>query len=256
MHPVAFKIGEFTIYYYGLMMVVAYLVVIALMWFTRKYEGFDMNLALDCTIYSIIGGVIGARLVYVVLNLGQYLKSPLHIINVREGGLSWHGALLGAFVGLVILSRTKGASLGKLTDFTAVHGTIALAIGRIGCFLNGCCYGKVCELPWAVEFKGAGLHGTRHPTQLYECFLMLILFAILLWWWRRKRFDGELTMAMFAGYGVIRFIVEFFRENTPDQYLWGTSLSLAQYFSLLLIVVFTAAILIKGKRTNSTPNSP
>ncbi|MFP4498092.1 MAG: prolipoprotein diacylglyceryl transferase [Vulcanimicrobiota bacterium] len=249
MHPVALKIGNFTIYFYGLMMVVAYIVVLLVMKSTRQIEKFDMDTALDCSIYAIIGGVIGSRLLYVFLNFKDYLEKPLQILNVREGGLSWHGALIGGFIALLMLAAKKKMPVWKLSDFTSVHVTVALAIGRIGCFLNGCCYGKLTDCPLGVEFKSAHIEGLRHPTQLYESALLIVTFFILLWWWKRKKFDGEMTLAMFGTYGVIRLIVEFFRYNTPDQYPGASPLSLAQLFSILLILGCTAAIIYFRKKT-------
>ncbi len=248
MHPIAFKIFGFTVYFYGVMMVVAYGVVLFVIRYTRKYENMDLDTAIDSTIYAIIGGVIGARLLYVILNLKEYEDSLWHVLNVREGGLSWHGAIIGGYLALYILSRAKKIPYGKISDFIAVHSTLALAIGRIGCFLNGCCYGKECSLPWAVEFKAAGVLGHRHPTQLYECFMLLIAFFVLLRWWKHKKFSGEMTMAMLLSYGIIRFIVEFFRYNTPNQYLFGGPLSLAQYVSILLVTISSIVIYWGRKR--------
>ncbi|MCD4783315.1 MAG: prolipoprotein diacylglyceryl transferase [Candidatus Eremiobacteraeota bacterium] len=247
MHPIAFKIGSFPIYFYGVMMVVAYVAVLLVMRFTRKFEGFSYDQAIDVTIFAIAGGVIGARLFYVALNLSVFIKSPLHIFFLREGGLSWHGALLGGLLGMLALHIFKKMPLGKICDFASVHIILGLAIGRIGCFLNGCCYGKITDVPWAVEFKGANLAGLRHPTQLYESFLLVITFLFMLWWWKRKKFDGEMTMLMFASYGAIRFFVEFFRSNTPNQYPRGSTLSLAQYFSLALFSIFTTIVIVKRK---------
>ena len=248
MHPIAFKIGNFPIYFYGVMMVAAYLTVLILVKFTHKFEGFTVEEAVDITIYAVAGGVIGARIFYAFLNFGKFIKAPLHVFFVREGGLSWHGGLMGAFIALLIFSKLKKVSLGKVCDYAAVHSVIALAVGRIGCFLNGCCYGKECSVPWAVEFKGANLPGLRHPTQLYESFMLIAAFLFLIWWWKRKKFNGEMTMIMFILYGIIRFIVEFFRENTPDQYLMGIPLSLAQYLSLAFILIFGILVVVKRKK--------
>jgi len=253
LHPIAFKIGGFPIYFYGIMMVVAYLVVLFIMRYTRRYEGFTYEEAIDVTIFAIAGGVIGARLFYVALNIGIFIKEPLHIFFVREGGLSWYGALLGGFLGMVALHIFKKMPLGKVCDFASVHITLGLVIGRIGCFLNGCCYGKITDVPWAVEFRGAGLPGLRHPTQLYESFLLVMAFLFMLWLWKRKKFDGEMAMLMFASYGAIRFFVEFFRENTMDQYPGGSTLSLAQYLSISLFIVFTVLIIVKRYLIKSKP---
>jgi phosphatidylglycerol---prolipoprotein diacylglyceryl transferase len=250
-HPVAFKIGNFSVYYYGLMMVVAYLVVFLVMRNTKKYEDFNIDTVLDISIFIVIGGVVGARIFYVLLNLGEYLGNPLGMFNMREGGLSWHGALLGGLVATILLSHLKKIPLGKVTDFAAVHSTIALAIGRIGCFLNGCCYGKPTSFFTGVDFSAAGLAYHRHPTQLYESFVMVISFFILLGWWNKRKFNGELTLLLFFLYGITRFLVEFFRDNTADQYIGGVNLSLAQYLSIFMIIGCGIAVYFKRKKADS-----
>jgi phosphatidylglycerol:prolipoprotein diacylglycerol transferase len=238
------------------MMVVSYIVTLIAMKYTHNIEKLTYDEAVDVTIYSIAGGVIGARLFYVALNMGTFLKSPIHILYLREGGLSWHGAMIGGFLGLYLMHLLKKIPMGRIADYAAVHGTLALAIGRIGCFLNGCCYGKECSLPWAVDFSEAGIHGHRHPTQIYEALLLVVCFIVFLWWWKKKKFDGEMTILMFATYGVIRFIVEFFRDNTANQYPGGFELSLAQYFSLVIIVVCSAILIIKRNKAKTAKQSP
>lgn len=252
MHPIAFKIGSFPIYFYGVMMVLAYLTVIIIMKYTHKIEGFTYDQAIDISIYSIVGGVLGARLLFVFLNMSKFMKDPLHIIFVREGGLSWHGGLMGGFVGMLLLHFFKKMPLGKICDYAAVHVTIALAVGRIGCFLNGCCYGKIANVPWAVEFTGANLAGHRHPTQIYESLMLVVCFVFMLYWWKNKKFDGEMTFLMFASYGLVRFIVEIFRDNTSNQYFWGIPISLAQYFSIILMVVFSVIIYFRRRSISAS----
>lgn len=255
MHPVAFKIGSLTIYWYGLMTVVAYLVVLGIMKYTRRFEDLDQDTALDCTIYAIAGGVSGARLLYVLMNYKLYLDKPLDALNIREGGLSWYGALIGGVFAIWILSLVKKMSFPKLIDFTAVHGVIALAVGRVGCFLNGCCYGRVSDLPWAADFSAAHIDGRRHPTQLYESILLVIFFLILLKLWKYKKFDGEMTLAAFFFNGVSRFTVEFFRDNTPDQYIFSGGLSLAQYFAIVMMVAFPLIIIHYRKKAGAGESS-
>jgi phosphatidylglycerol---prolipoprotein diacylglyceryl transferase len=245
--PIAFRIGNFPIYFYGLMMVIAYIIVFLIMRKTRKHENLSLETALDTTIFIIIGGVVGARIFYILLNLGEYIHTPLSFFNVREGGLSWHGALIGGLIGAFLLARAKKLPLGVVSDFAAVHSTIALAIGRMGCFMNGCCYGKPTSYFTGVHFTAAGLAHPRHPTQIYEALLMVVSFFILLSWWKKKKFNGELTLLMFSMYGIVRFIVEFFRDNTADQYIGLTNLSLAQYLSIAMTLGCGIVLYVKRK---------
>lgn len=169
----------------------------------------------------------------------DFIHAPLDIIRLRQGGLYWHGGMAGGMLAIYIFAKKRGLSFGGVADYITPLVAIALAVGRIGCFLNGCCYGKVCSLPWAVVFADAGIQGARHPAQLYELILNVILFFILLYWWKRKSFDGEIAIGFFMIYSAIRAFCEIFRDSKFVH--WG--MSLAQLTSILGFFVFLGLLL-------------
>jgi len=246
MHRILFTlqlpfIGPLDIYTYGVVMVIGF--VIALTWALKYSKPKDIKPeeVMDFSIYLLISGIIGARLIHVIINYHEYsLSDPLTIINLRKGGLAWYGALIGAILGGFLYSKVSKISFWKLADMVSAPSMVGLAIGRIGCFLNGCCYGKVTDLPWGVEFPEAYPPGTqRHPTQIYESLLDLAVFYILhKVIEKRKKFHGE-TFCYFIGlYSLVRFIVEFFRE-TFSSISPVMGMTVAQLTSIGLIVIIT-----------------
>jgi len=237
MHRIFITIGNFPIYTYGVIMVLAF--IIALAWaikYTRPQE-LEPDKIMDYSIYLLIGGIIGARLIYVLLNLYYYLQNPWIILNIRRGGLSWYGAFLGGIVGTLLFAKKEKIKFTRLADIASPSVLLGLAVGRWGCFFNGCCYGKITTLPLGVEFKDAGLEGLRHPTQIYESILCLIGFYILMKIYKHKHFTGEVFLGLLVTYSIVRFIVEFFREWTGDIPASLFGLNLAQWVSLLILII-------------------
>jgi len=176
----------------------------------RKYSGEVFLIVLLCTI-------IGARLAYVIVNPQLYADDPVRILEVWRGGFAYHGALILSFIGVALHAYLRRIPFGTLLDLAIPYFTLAYGIGRIGCFLNGCCYGKVSEVPWAMVFPAIDSMA-RHPTQLYASFSSLLIFAVLLYMSRRLftkgLFPGGHIFACFLIlHGIYRFIVEYFRVS-------------------------------------------
>ena len=188
----------------------------------------------DLFIYAILGVILGARIFYVfVYNLPYYLANPSEIAAVWHGGLSFHGGLIGAIIAIYIFCRRKKISFYDITDIAVIPLALALAIGRIGNFINGELYGRITNVPWAVKFPDA--EGYRHPSQIYESFKNLLIFAIL---WKvkgRKLKKGYLTWLFVILYSAFRFIVEFFRQ--PDEQL-GFVLGFLTMGQVLSVIMF------------------
>jgi phosphatidylglycerol---prolipoprotein diacylglyceryl transferase len=232
-------IGPLEIYSYGVILVIGF--IIALTWAIKYSRPKDVRSEqiMDLSIYILIGGIIGARLVHVLINYRDYsISDPLTIINLRKGGLAWYGALLGAILVGVIYSRISNINFWKIADLYSAPAMVGLAIGRIGCFFNGCCYGTLTNLPWGVVFPGVYPPGMqRHPTQIYESLLDLLIFFILHRIIdKKKKFQGE-TFCYFIGlYSVVRFMIEFLRVGFSSiNPIIG--LNPAQITSLALIIM-------------------
>lgn len=238
-----FSIGGFEIYSYAVMMVVGFLLcLLILKKRVIKYQ-LSLDLVMDLAFYLVVGGVLGARLIYVLQNIPYYRENLLEIVNLRAGGLSWHGAMLGGLLVIWLYTRSKKISLPQIFDLMAPVWLFGLSIGRIGCFLNGCCYGKETRLPWGMIFPEDGFTAPRHPTQLYEMLLIWLSLPILFFWEKKQKFSGELMWASIVLYAAVRFIVEFFRESAPLAWAWG--LSAAQVASLLSVLVILPYIIYR-----------
>jgi phosphatidylglycerol:prolipoprotein diacylglycerol transferase len=241
-HPIAFQFGALTITWYGVMVAMAFLIGLWAASRRAPEGGIQAERVLDLGPWLIIGGIVGARLLYVITFWHeQFAGRPLaEVLMVWRGGLVFYGGFIGAALACVLYAGLKKIALWKLADVLAPSIALGAAFGRVGCFLNGCCYGRQCTLPWAVHFPQG--HETYpnavHPTQLYDAALSLTLFAALSWVYRRRKFDGQVFATFLCGYAVFRFLVEIFRGDYPayQHYLGGWATP-AQVVSLGIFAV-------------------
>ncbi len=252
MHRVLFTIFNFPVYTYGVMLVTGFITGILLTVRRNRSKSISSDDIMDFSLYLLLGGLVGARLVYVLLHFSEYAISPLSIINLREGGLAWHGALLGGLVAFLFFTRKRKLDFGELVDLCAPGIMLGLAVGRIGCFMNGCCLGDPTTLPWGVVFPEAGPI-KRHPTQLYELILDLLVVLFLIHHEKKKKFNGEIALLMLTSYSLVRFFVEFFRFSPPRI----AGLSLAQYLSLLMALVTVLFVVrLRARSISSSSKAP
>lgn len=240
-NPVALQIGPVAVHWYGLM----YLFGFAMVWVLGRHQikKGDTDLSTrnleDLIFYCVLGVVAGGRLGYILFyKPAEYLADPLKIFYVWEGGMAFHGGLIGVVVALYVFARKHKRSLLEIGDFIAPLIPLGLGAGRLGNFINGELWGRPSDLPWAMVFPYAGDGIPRHPSQLYEMALEGLLLFALLWWFSRKpRPTGQVSGLFLAGYGTFRFMVEFTRE--PDHFLGLLigNLSMGQLLSLPMVVV-------------------
>lgn len=254
--PVALQLGPVAIHWYGLM----YLFGFAAVWLLgrRRIRQGHTTLSLrdleDIIFYGVIGVVIGGRLGYALMyKPGHYLTHPLEILRVWEGGMSFHGGLIGVIVALLWLARRRGLHLFDVSDFIAPMVPLGLAAGRWGNFMNGELWGRPTDLPWGMVFPHAGPLA-RHPSQLYEMiFEGLLLFAFLWWYSSTPRRRGQVSGMFLLAYGVVRFLVEFTRE--PDEFLGllAGGLSMGQLLSIPMALAGAIIIWKSSERSSLEP---
>ncbi len=241
MHPIAFHLGGLIIHWYGVMVALGFLVGLWLAGRRGRLEGVAAEKVLDAGPWLIVGAILGARSLFVATYWReQFAGRPFfEVFMIWHGGLVYYGGLIGASVACVLYARLKQVPLWRLADILAPSIALGQALGRIGCLLNGCCYGRPCQLPWAIRFpehNAAGAPSTPvHPTQIYESLLSLALYAGLAWLYRRKKFDGQVFGLYMVGYALFRSFVEMFRGDYPQyQYLggWATPAHLVSLFLL------------------------
>jgi len=239
MHPVLLRVGEITFYTYGLMVGLGYIAGVFVAARRMEKKDLDPDSFFGFFLFLLIGGVLGGRLLHIALNTWYY-QNWRSLID-PQGGLAMHGVLVGGVSAMAIYSRVKKVSFLKLGDIIAPSIVLGQAIGRIGCFLNGCCYGVPTSGSWGVLTRYAP--GLRHPYQLYESAADFALFLGLLWVSSRIELEGGLFLLYLGGYSTLRFFLEFFREN--ESYFWG--LSYGQWVSLGLAVL-CASIYLSARR--------
>lgn len=232
MYPILLQIGPLRIYSYGLMIAIAFLVCIFLARRDAHRYDLDPDKIYDLSFFVLVSGIIGGRILYVILNLPYYLENPLEIIMLHHGGLVWFGAFGFALAGGVIFLKKNKLPILKTLDFFAPYVALGHAIGRIGCFLNGCCYGRPAK--WGIYFPA---HQEKLiPTQLIESFLLFMVFSVLLALREKKHKRGTVFFLYLASYSFIRFAVEFLRADSPRE-LFGLTI-----FQIIAIFLFFGSI--------------
>jgi phosphatidylglycerol:prolipoprotein diacylglycerol transferase len=216
----------------------------------------------DVVLYGVISGIVCAHLASVLLDLPLYLKNPSEIFGLWQGmfspeggvrGLSFHGGLIGAIGAAYIYTRIKRIDFLSMLDLCAPGLSIAYGITRIGCFLNGCCFGVPASVPWAVRFHvdgGAGMTPPSHPTQLYATAASFLIFWLLTLVEKRRRFTGEVFTSYLALYSIYRFLNEFLRKGvTADVAFAG--LTQAQVVSLVVLVASLVVLWVNRRRVGA-----
>ena len=229
MHPILLKTGSFTLYSYGLCVALAMVLTLALTFRQSARAGVSWNDATDLLFVLFVTGLVGSRLSYVAQNWEYYRGDLWNILRFQEGGLVWYGGFLFGLACGIALCVWKRQSFLFWMDFFAPMAALAHAVGRVGCFLNGCCTGRQTDLFLGVRFPEDDF--CRHPVQLYEAALLAALAFYLLSLGRRQRKPGEIFAIYVFFYGLMRFTLEFLRADQTLHF----HLTLPQWISLALI---------------------
>ena len=251
MYPVLFRIGPFTLHTYGVFVAMAFLSAIALALREARRVGEDADKILDLCFYMLVAAIVGSRILYVLVNWSAFSQNPFDIVRIWQGGLVFYGGFIGALITALWFMRRKGLSVLKTADIMAPSIAFGQFVGRIGCFFAGCCYGKTCDLPWAVIFthpeslapKGVPLH----PVQLYSSLNGLFIFLVLMGIRRIKGFEGQIFWAYVLLYAVTRSILEDFRGDERGMFVGGL-LSTSQLIGLIMAVIAITMMIILLRR--------
>jgi phosphatidylglycerol---prolipoprotein diacylglyceryl transferase len=272
-YPILFTIGPFSLHTYGLAMAVAFGLGIWVAMKRAEAHGFGSKFALDLSVLILIFSLVGARFAYVVTHWDEFAGHPLDVISpiqhngqIGIAGLVLLGGVGAAFLTVYLYARKRGHSFLAVTDLFIPSTALGIAIGRIGCFFNGCCFGKPSVLPWAVAFPADSLAGYVYPndcvqpTQLYETIAMLILFGSLMLYDRKRHPTGRMTGIFLIAYGVWRFFNESLRWYEHEMIIWQTDafrLTVSQVLSAIMVIC--GAWLLwksyrKGRQVVATPS--
>ena len=255
--PIAIQIGPVAIHWYGLTYLVAFglfLWLASLRVRQRTYAaaGWKRSDVEDLLFFGVLGVVIGGRIGYVLFyKPGYYAQNLLEVFAVWKGGMSFHGGLLGVVAAMALFAHLRRRHFLEVTDLIAPCVPTGLASGRMGNFINGELWGRAADpsLPWAMVFPQSGSAIARHPSQLYQFLLEGLLLFVLLWLYARQpRRLGQVSGAFLVGYGLLRFVAEYFRE--PDGFLGllALNMSMGQWLCLPMIVAGAAMWVWAGRR--------
>lgn len=240
MEKVAFQFGNFAVYWYGVFVALGFLAGIWTAARRAPFQGLAPERVVDLGPWLIVGALIGARTLYVLSYWEEeFRQAPWwEVFMFRKGGLVFYGGFIGSVLACLLYTRAKRLPLWKVADVMAPSVALGHAFGRLGCLMNGCCYGRACDLPWAIRYPSG--HETYplpvHPTQIYDSLLNLALYAGLAWFYRHRKHEGQVFAAYLVGYAILRFAVEFFRGDYAVRYLGGWATP-AQLLSLLILAV-------------------
>jgi phosphatidylglycerol:prolipoprotein diacylglycerol transferase len=259
--PVIFALGPLKVRWYGLMYVLGFAAVYVLVAHQiKKYRlKFIKDHFEDLNFALIIGLILGARLGYVAFyNTGYYLQHPGEIIAIWQGGMSFHGSLLGLIAAAWLFCRKNSLPFLQTADLYVVAIPIGLGLGRIGNFINGELFGRVSDVPWSMVFPSGGPM-PRHPSQLYEFLLEGVLLFIILWslksvHYRRQWPGGTLFAAFLIGYGLFRSFVELFREPDVQLGFLVGQLTMGQILSSLMILAGAIILFLNRQKSRSATN--
>jgi phosphatidylglycerol:prolipoprotein diacylglycerol transferase len=257
MYPILFEIGDWPVYAYGVLLAVAYLVALQLAVYRARQRGLDGTKIMDLGIYLIIAALVGAKLMLVVVDFKYFVRQPAELLSLVRAGGVFYGGLIAALVVALWLVRRYGFSIWTAADLFAPGIALGHVIGRLGCLLAGCCYGRPTSMPWGITFSnpvsaanvGTPLGIPLHPTQLYDAGAELLILLILLVTERRGRaFPGRTFWLYMLLYGISRFVIEFYRGDDRGM-MWG--LSTSQIVSAVAVPV--ALVMLSRLRTRATP---
>ncbi len=253
MHDIAFKLGPLTIHWYGILVALGFLAGLWTAGRRARREGIPPERIFDLGPWLIVGGILGGRILYVISYWNEeFAADPFpKVLKIWEGGLVFYGGLIGATLGAMIYLHWKKLPMWKMADVLAPSIALGSAFGRIGCLMHGCCFGRVCSVPWGLTFPPHspawdlqvqnGLINANepalpvHPTEIYDSAVNFLFYLFLAWLFRRKKFDGQVFSVYLIGYAILRSCVEYFRGDYPVRYLGGIATP-AQLVSIGIIL--------------------
>ncbi|MBO4369179.1 MAG: prolipoprotein diacylglyceryl transferase [Desulfovibrio sp.] len=251
--PIAFSVAGFDVRWYGLMYLAGFLLgwILGRYRAKRLYSNWNTTDVDDLLTFAMLGVIVGGRIGYILFyDLAVYIQDPSEILRIWNGGMSFHGGLLGVLCAFFYFSRSRHRPFLEVADFVAPLVPQAIFFGRIGNFINGELWGKTSDLPWAIIFPQGGPY-PRHPSQLYEAFLEgILLFIILLLFARKRRPNGQISGLFAVGYAVFRFLVEFIR--VPDQQLGYLAFGWLTMGQLLCLPLFGIGLWLLLKKQPGT----
>ncbi|MBI4870986.1 MAG: prolipoprotein diacylglyceryl transferase [Candidatus Riflebacteria bacterium] len=256
MYPVLFSIGDFDVHTFGVLLALGFIAGVYTATIQAERAGLDLDQVTNVLLLILACSIIGARAAFVAVSWQHFVANPMEVIRLHKGGLVYYGGLIGGLLAGLVGTRMAHLPLGRFADIIPAGLCIGQILGRLGCFANGCCYGAVCSVPWAVRLhSGPGAMVPRHPTQLYEALFLSAILAVCLWLFRRPHRPGMVMVLYLYLYGVGRYAVELFRGDDR-----GASpipgLSVSQSISLGVLVLASIVHLLAARQPLAAAEPP
>ncbi len=247
MFPDLFSIGPLIIHTYGLFMAAGFFVGIIVTLKIGKLEEIAPQQVMDMGFIIILSAIVGSRLLYVLVNITYYSHEPVEIFKIWRGGLVFSGGIIGVIIAMFRYSDRRNLPLWKIGDLWAPAAAVGQAIGRIGCFMAGCCYGKPTDLKWGVVFTHpnslAPTNISLHPTQIYSSILGFIIFFILLIIHSKKKFEGQVLLWFLILHSTARLAIERFRGDDRGMLL-NSNMSITQFVTIFILIASVVALMV------------
>jgi phosphatidylglycerol:prolipoprotein diacylglycerol transferase len=248
MYPILFELGNWPVYAYGVLLAAAYLAALQFAVVRARRQGIDGTKIMDLGIYLIIAALVGAKLMLVVVDFDYFMSQPRELLSLVRAGGVFYGGLIAAVAVAFVLVRRYGLTMWTTADLFAPGIALGHVIGRLGCLLAGCCYGRPTTMPWGITFTnpvafanvGTPLNEALHPTQLYDAGAELLILGVLLATERKGRpFAGRTFWLYILLYGVSRFVIEFYRGDDRGMVM---GLSTSQFVAVIMVPVAIAML--------------
>ncbi len=240
MYPILFKLGEFSVHTYGVLLAAAFLLALWVALREARRQRIDSNIVMDLAFYLLIAALVGSRFFYVLTNWHEFRVDPIDVLRFWRGGLVFYGGFLFAVVVGTYYIRKHNLNFSQMGDLLAPSIALGKAVGRLGCFSAGCCFGTPTDLPWAVVFTSkeslAPLGIPLHPTQLYESASCFIIFLALRRMRKSEKFQGQILWYYILFYAAIRFFLEFLRAD-PRGFFIPEVISTSQGIAIPLAIL-------------------
>jgi phosphatidylglycerol:prolipoprotein diacylglycerol transferase len=253
MHPDLITIGSITLHTYGLFVAIGFFVGLVVTVRLGKSEGFGSQQIMDMGFVIILSAIIGSRLMYVLMNASHFTRAPLDILKIWEGGLVFSGGVLGVVLTMLWYIKRHGLPLGKIADLWSPAIALGQGIGRIGCFMAGCCYGKPTDSICGVVFThphslASPLNVPLHPTQIYASLSGFVIFLIVLVLYTKKKFEGQVFLWFLIMHSTARLALERFRGDDRG-ILLGSDMSMTQLVATLALIISVGILfVVKAKK--------
>lgn len=253
MFPNLFTIGPFAVHTYGLFVAIGLFAGLIVTMRIAKSEGITPQQVLDMGLLIILSAIIGSRLMYVFMNISHYLQNPLDMLKIWQGGLTFSGGIIFVILVMFLYIRRRHLSLLRLGDLWAPAAAIGQGIGRIGCFMAGCCYGRPTDLRWGIVFTHpdslAPLNVSLHPTQIYSSLSGFIIFLILLGLNSKKEFEGQVFLWFLILHSTARLLLERFRGDNRGVLL-NSNMSITQLVTILILMASVTTLMFLRYKAN------